>query len=607
MESLLDVDLDVICQLSENDHYDFIVIGSGIGGGILTQKLVKAKKRVLLLEKGGLLFSSHCLNTSRPHWQKGETKGPSQDNDVVYSRVKAKVETAQGSDPYVGGPVYCLGGRSTVWGLFSPKIDLETLENYFPPIVRLDLLERWYKEALRLFSWHTKTYPNIPGAQDTPEERDEVEFKRCLLRRAVNNASKVSRGLQAGEDSMSAEVEVATIAAEFIPQWWYTIPQGAYSTVDYLLELLYAKNQFLTVVLNAEVLSVEMGKSLRNVIFRDTSQRLRKVKAKSAVVLSAGTIDSARIALRSSLHQKHGSSGVGKGLMDHEIWGVRIQTNKDLRKRNHHNAPELPLARSIATPDNDSSSQQDRVATASKQPLKLQCMVTVYGRPALLNVCINADNFLGRSAPILQGNTHDVADNDDFVEVHSETTPMCNTFNITLQYGADLDDKNEVLNDPGLYPVIYFKREGIFGGRTVSDRADRKKWLDEMQRLATQIMKEFLECEIATDDESDHEKNMSLGKDPQSQMQDVESAPAFKVADFGVVAHEVGTMRMRRNEDDLKGVVDENLKFLGLENLYVCDLSIFPVSAPANPTLTLAALALRLADKLQNKYKDHDA
>jgi choline dehydrogenase-like flavoprotein len=584
MESLFDVDLDVVCQLSQNGHYDFIVIGSGVGGGILTQKLVTAKKRVLLLEKGGLLFSSHCLNTSRPHWQKGGTKGPSQDNDVVYSRVKAKVETAEGSDPYVGGPVYCLGGRSTVWGLFSPKIDHDTFEDYFPDHIKPDL-EKWCKEALRLFSWHAKTYPNIPGAQDTQKERDEIEFKKRLLKTAVDKFSKMNTALQAGMSSTSVEVEVATVAAEFIPQWWYTIPQGAYSTVDYLLELLYAKNQFLTVVLNAEVLSLEMDNNQRqieNVIFRDKSQHTRKVKAKSAVVLAAGTIDSARIALRSSLHQKHGSSFVGKGLMDHEIWGVRIKTNKELRKRRGHDCSELPSAQSLATLDDDSSSKHDSLAAASKQPLKLQCMVTVHGQPALLNVCINADTFLGRSAPILRGNT---------------TTSMRNTLNITLQYRAELNDQNEVLNDPGPHPVLQFKREGIFGGPSDSER--RKEWLDDMQALATHIRDEFLiEPKRATDEESDDEKNVSLDNDPHSKMQDVESVPAMMMADFGVVAHEVGTMRMRRNKHDQKGVVNEDLKFIGLGNLFICDLSIFPVSPPANPTLTLAAFALRLAERL---------
>lgn len=65
------------------------------------------------------------------------------------------------------------------------------------------------------------------------------------------------------------------------------------------------------------------------------------------------------------------------------------------------------------------------------------------------------------------------------------------------------------------------------------------------------------------------------------------------VGGTGVVAHEVGSLRMKPN-----GVVDEHLRFHAIENLYACDLSVFPSSPAANPTLTLAALALRLADHI---------
>jgi choline dehydrogenase-like flavoprotein len=37
------------------------------------------------------------------------------------------------------------------------------------------------------------------------------------------------------------------------------------------------------------------------------------------------------------------------------------------------------------------------------------------------------------------------------------------------------------------------------------------------------------------------------------------------------------------------------------KKLYACDLSVFPASPAANPTLTLAALAIRLADHLKAK------
>ena len=50
---------------------------------------------------------------------------------------------------------------------------------------------------------------------------------------------------------------------------------------------------------------------------------------------------------------------------------------------------------------------------------------------------------------------------------------------------------------------------------------------------------------------------------------------------------------------DGTGVVDADLKFLAYDNLYACDNSVFPTSPAVNPSLTLAALALRLAGTLR--------
>jgi choline dehydrogenase-like flavoprotein len=54
---------------------------------------------------------------------------------------------------------------------------------------------------------------------------------------------------------------------------------------------------------------------------------------------------------------------------------------------------------------------------------------------------------------------------------------------------------------------------------------------------------------------------------------------------------------------DSDGVCDENGMVYGLENLYVCDGSLIPGSGYANTGLTIAALALRMADFLKNQSK----
>ena len=63
--------------------------------------------------------------------------------------------------------------------------------------------------------------------------------------------------------------------------------------------------------------------------------------------------------------------------------------------------------------------------------------------------------------------------------------------------------------------------------------------------------------------------------------------------------HHMGTTRMAA--DPKQGVVDANCRVHGLGNLYVAGSAVYPTAGPANPTLTLVALSLRLSDHLRTK------
>jgi choline dehydrogenase-like flavoprotein len=61
--------------------------------------------------------------------------------------------------------------------------------------------------------------------------------------------------------------------------------------------------------------------------------------------------------------------------------------------------------------------------------------------------------------------------------------------------------------------------------------------------------------------------------------------------------HHMGTTRM--HDDPRQGVVDASARVHDLANLYVAGSSVFPTGGVANPTLTIVALAIRLADHLK--------
>lgn len=65
--------------------------------------------------------------------------------------------------------------------------------------------------------------------------------------------------------------------------------------------------------------------------------------------------------------------------------------------------------------------------------------------------------------------------------------------------------------------------------------------------------------------------------------------------------HHMGTARM--SEDPQQGVVDRNCRVHGMDNLYVVGAAVFPTGGSANPTLTIVALTLRLAEELKASLK----
>lgn len=66
--------------------------------------------------------------------------------------------------------------------------------------------------------------------------------------------------------------------------------------------------------------------------------------------------------------------------------------------------------------------------------------------------------------------------------------------------------------------------------------------------------------------------------------------------------HHMGTTRM--HADPRQGVVDENCRVHGLGNLFVAGSSVFPTGGYINSTLTIVALAIRLADHLKSRVAD---
>ena len=89
--------------MSEDNHYDLIIIGTGAGGGTLAYALAPSGKRILLLERGGY------LPREKDNW---ETR-------AVFTQSKYKAKEAwydKDGKEFHPGIHYYVGGNTKVYG-----------------------------------------------------------------------------------------------------------------------------------------------------------------------------------------------------------------------------------------------------------------------------------------------------------------------------------------------------------------------------------------------------------------------------------------------------------------------------------------------------------
>ncbi|MHB1938662.1 MAG: GMC oxidoreductase, partial [Acidobacteriaceae bacterium] len=68
------------------------------------------------------------------------------------------------------------------------------------------------------------------------------------------------------------------------------------------------------------------------------------------------------------------------------------------------------------------------------------------------------------------------------------------------------------------------------------------------------------------------------------------------------VAHQAGTARF--GEDPATSVLDADCLAHGIRNLYVVDAAFMPSIAAVNPSLTIMANAIRVAERIQARFAD---
>ena len=484
--------------LPNNQPYDVIVIGSGIGGGILADEVSDLGFRVLVLEAGGLLFPTHVANLPRRHRLDR--------NQVIkhiwelWGEFQTKQYEKLPDNDYDGAYGFNLGGRSLFWGAFIPRMTSWELD-FWGQDIKWALEDVYYQRA-----------EDVLGRSTQPRTlyvRQVFKFLRTMLPE-FNHID-------------------APVSARQNPVDSNTVASGVFSTADLLMEssLTGGRDGRLQVNLNHMVEGVSETANGVDVSARDLkTDEVRTYQAKFAV-LAAGTLESARLALRSGLQP---NALIGKGLTDHPVFFSHFKI-----PRNSEFYDPFTSAKTLSQP---------REREGQERP------------PYNILLEINADLNQGR---YLDDNIL-----DDFIESRGQWV----LGEIVFLLNAELQADKFLQIAPGDQHAQISARRVI-----VNPQLE-----DALRVLVNKIVVEGLSGEII---------KRGFGS-------------------VGGVAHEVGTLRMERTKGKYvdqhgpqPGVLDESLRFLGHQRLYACDLSVFPTSPAANPTLTLAALAIRLADHLR--------
>ncbi len=520
------------------DDFDIIIIGSGIGGGILADELADRfgdAKRILLLEAGSYVFPTHVYNISNF------------DNAAISRKFSSSNFYQLGgfSDKHYihEKPQMNFGGRSIFWSGLIPTIQPWELD-FFPDNVKADL---------------------------SPDELDRAGKKMnqsvslgLVAQELVANlrASSLSDDFHIFETPRALHQPYLTDSGEPSGKYFH-VATGVFNTSELIINQLGEDRDHNGNGLHLQIHQyVEDIKQVdggwHQILSRTTTTGSPRYYYAPKVVVCGGSIESPKLLKRSSIGQMLSPDVrglIGRGLTDH--------------------------------PTTDSRAAPITHCGSTAIPKDQHAKIIMYSRGDVANGEIKFPFNIEININHEYWHRHDI-DPDTGMEVPSGASVIDYKFS----FANCIDHENAV---HGAAPYSYLPQVDFQNLNWTSHTVERINKLAGWDKSAEEVFSILNHVGDRVLAEFNFDGAPVSASSPLGENQ--------RGFGRGTVHHAAGSLHLPYRpalgaEISSQSVIDENLNVRGLPGMYVCDMSVMPLSSAANPVRTLAALALRLSDHL---------
>ncbi|MCG8314121.1 MAG: GMC oxidoreductase [Pseudomonadales bacterium] len=524
--------------LGYRDDFDIIIIGSGMGGGILADDLadrVGNSQRILVLEAGSYLFPTHVYNISRF------------DNGGVARSFACQSFYQDGgftAERYIHEqPQLNLGGRSIFWSGLIPTIQPWELQ-FFPASVRAALMPSVLENAGKKMN----------------ESKSLGEFSQQI----VDHLSNTSLG-----DDFEIQQTPRALHQPYLTQTgqakgqYFSEPTGVFNTSELLINQLGRDRNHDGNGLHLQIHQyvediVRLSSGWFRVLGRTTTTGEPRYYYAPQVVLAGGAIESPKLLNRSTVAQTIDPgirSLIGKGLTDHPTTDSRTAA--------------VSHCGTLSIPKNEHAkiilySKGYRDSGGIRFPF---------------NVEININHEYWHKRDI---------DPDSGMRIPTGASVL----DFKYSFANCIDQDNAIYPTP---PFQYVPKIDFRNLNWTTHTAYRLAVLAGWNKTPSEIFSVLNGVGQRLLNE------FSFNGSPVNPSAELgQQGTGFG---RGTVHHAAGSLHMPHvpaldQQESQGSVVDEDLAVRDVPGMYVCDMSVMPISSAANPVRTLAALALRLSERL---------